>query len=476
MIAVVGAALWSSGSARAQEASLAGEWRVQGTPEVRRLELRPGGRLRLELIAGDRGPARVEGAAASRPLLLEGTILPAAGIVGALERREVRPPAQVVVSVVRERSTPLGEEVARAQVLVDGRAVATERWTRPGTPRLEVVALEGFGGGGFDPTREACRVRLRVLGCAQHVTLRALVPPRAQDGRAEHYRDEGLDPRRVSTLGPARLEPGEHSLGWDGRDQGPAGRIALPGRWTLALQSDERAVTEPAPVTATVTVARPWLQCVEPRFDRASPFPLDALDRLRTDFSGRYALAPTRTRVDKASFLGALGRAAVGVIVTHGHDSRFSLGDWRSPEPLIGPGDLRGKALRDVHAVFLFSCRSGADDGRGDDLATSLVRAGVDVVVLSRETLLIAEARPYHDAIGVRLLGYGHPIQRAALDAAKFSYERVWEAVSERARARWLAHPQRVRPLKDALRVVTAADVDPAEETLLPARYGRATN
>jgi hypothetical protein len=475
MFAVVGAAL--AGVARAQEAAnLAGEWRVEGTPEVRRVEVRPAGRARLELIAGDRGPARVEGPSAATPLVLEGTIVPAAGLVGALTGREAGAAARVRVTVVRERATPLGEEVARAHVSVDGRQVATERWTRPGAPRLELVALEGFGAGGFDPTRERCDVRVRVLGCAQHVTLRALVPPRAQDGRVEHYQDEGVDPQRVTTVGPVRLAPGEHTLRWEGRDDGPAGRLALPGRWTLTLQSDERAVHERAPVTATVTVARPWLQCVEPRFDRASPFPLDALDRLRTDFSTRYALAGTRTQVDEGPFLAALGRAAVGVVVTHGHDSMLSLGDWKRPEPLITPGDLRGKPLRDVHAVLLFSCRSGQDDGRGDDLATAFVRAGVDVVVLSTETLLIAEARPYHDAIGARLLGYGHPISRAALDAAKFSYERVWEPVSERRRAAWLAHPERIRPLKDALRVVTAPGVDPAEESLVPARYGRATN
>lgn len=454
------------------------EWTVDGTGEVRRLAPRPGGQVRLELIAGETGPARVDGPAAASPELLDlrGELVPSAGVIGALEGRDAPPPVPVQVTVSRRPTTRYGELRARATVRVGGRIVAREAWSAPGPAQLEVVALEGFGGGGLDPTKEVCRVRVRVLGRAQTVTLRAQVPPGAGDGRREFYRAEGVDPRAVATVGPVRLAPGEHVVEWDGRDDGPAGRIALPGTYALAVQSSERAATTRRPVTAEVGVSRPRARCFEPRFEFTYRFPVDALDRLRTDLSTRYTLAGTRTRVDRDAFLAALGDAAVGVIATHGHPAGFSLGDWRAPAPRLDAEHLQGKPLRDVHSVFLFSCKSGARDEDGHDLARALVAAGVDVVVLSTETLLIAEARPYHDAIGVRLLGYGHPIARAARDAAKFSYDQVWEAATPERRAAWLAHPERIRPLVDALRVVTAEGVDPAEERLVPARYGRATN
>ncbi len=459
------------------------EWTVVETGEVRRLEPRPRGQARLELIAADH-PARVEGAApawADAVLDLTGHVMTSAGVIGALEGRDAPPRRPVQVTASRRPSTRWGELRARATVRVDGRVVARETWSAPGPAQLEVVALEGFGGGGFDPTGEACRVRVRVLGRAQTVTLRAQVAAGGRDGRAGFYRAEGVDPRTVATVGPVRLEPGEHVLDWDGRDDGPAGRIALAGPYTLALQSAERAATRRDPVTAEVTVGKPRAQCFEPRFEHAFRFPGDALDRLRSDLSTRYTLAPTRTRVDKGPFLAALGEAAVGVVATHGHPAGFSLGDWRSPAPRLDARDVRGssgrgRSLRDVHAVFVFSCRSGAPDAEGDDLARELVAAGVDVVVLSTETILIAEAKPYHDAIGLRLLGYGHPIARAARDAARFSHEEVWDAATPEQRAAWRAHPERIRPLVEALRVVTAAGIDPATERLVPARHGRATN
>lgn len=462
------------------------EWTVVETGEVRRLAPRPRGEVRLELIAGGH-PARVEGAApvgADAVLDLTGHVVTSAGVIGALEGRDAPPRRPVRVTTSRRPSTRWGELRARATVRVDGRVVARETWAAPGPAQLELVALEGFGGGGLDPTGETCRVRVRVLGRAQTVTLRAQVVTGARDGRVEFYRAEGVDPRAVATVGPVRLAPGEHVLEWDGRDDGPAERIALAGAYALALQSAERAATSRRPVTAEVTVCKPRAQCFEPRFERTFRFPHDALDRLRTDLSTRYTLAPTRTRVDKAPFLAALGGAAVGVVATHGHPAGFSLGDWRAPAPSLEARDVRdardapggAPSLRDVHAVFVFSCRSGAPDAEGDDLAAALVAAGVDVVVLSTETILIAEARPYHDAIGLRLLGYGHPIARAARDAARFSHEEVWEAATPEQRAAWRAHPERIRPLVEALRVVTAQGIDPATERLVPARYGRATN
>lgn len=464
------------GRAAAQEAWPA-EWSVVETGEVRRLEPGPGGRVRLALIAGDGGPARVEGAAPVEVhdvLDLAGETVASAGIAGALEGREALPPVPVRVTVSRTPMTRWGELRAQATVHVGGRVVARETWSAPGRARLEVVALEGFGGGGLDPTREPCHVRVRVLGRAQHVTLRVQLP--ASDGRAGFYGREGIDPRAVAVVGPVHLAPGEHVLSWDGRDDGPAERIALSGRYVLALQSSERAATDREPVTAEVTVAKPRAQCFQPSFERATPFPADTLRKLRVDLSIRYELAPTADRLDRDRFLEALGQAAVGVVVTHGHPAGFSLGDWDAPPPSLEARDIRGKPLRDVHAVFLFSCRSGAPDWEGNHLAEALIAAGVDVVVLSKETVLIAEARPYHDAIGFRLLGYGHPIKRAARDAAKFSYDEVWATESLETRKAWLRHPEKIAPLVNALRVVTARGVDEAEERLVPARYGRATN
>lgn len=455
------------------------EWSVVGSGEVRRLEALAGGRARLLLIAGEEGPARVEGRAPGERddvLDLRGHLVASAGIVGALGGRGAPPPVAVQVTVSRRGPTRSGEATARATVRVDGRIVAREDWLAPGPARLELVSLEGFGGGGFDPTSEVCRVRLRVLGRAQTVTLRVQVPPRARGGRAEFYRDDGVDPQAVATVGPARLAPGEHVLEWDGRDDGPADRIALTGDYTLALQSRERAAGASRPVTAQISVSRARAQCVEPRFDHTFRFPADVLDRLRADLSTRYTLASTRTRLARERLLEVLSDAAVGVITTHGHVAGISLGDWARPLPRLDAGDLKGKPLRDVHAVFVFACKSGAANEDGDDLGRALVRAGVDVVVLSTETILIAEARPFHDAIGPRLLGYGHPIARAARDAARFSYDQVWEKATPARRAAWLAHPERIRPLVDSLRVVTAEGIDDAEERLVPARYGRATN
>src|SRR5690606_17057173 len=123
--------------------------------------------VRLELIAGDRGPARVEGAAPAGPeavLDLAGQTVSSAGIIGALDRRAAPPPVPVQVTVSRRPSTRWGELRAIATVRVGGRVVARESWTAPGPAQLELVALEGFGGGGLDPTQETCLVRVRVLG------------------------------------------------------------------------------------------------------------------------------------------------------------------------------------------------------------------------------------------------------------------------------------------------------------------------
>lgn len=466
-----------AGTARGEE-PWPGSWRIDGRPGARTLD--PDGEHVLFDLVLDRGSASCRATVRRDRLEFDGMIFSSVGLVGALEERRSDRPLQVRGTVTRTRPTVTGEETAEAVFFLEGREVLRERWTRPGTPELQVVALEGFGAGGLDPTRERLTVRVRVLGRAQEVTLTAQVPD-ADRARASFYRREGVDPRRVARTTPVRLEPGEHALEWDGRDRGGSGRIALQGAWTIVVDSAERAARRPAPapLRVQVTVPRPWLQCVEPRFEQHSKFPIDALDRLRSDFVLRYALAPTRTRLGSDAFVAALGHAAVGVVVTHGQEAQLALGDWTGPIGWFGPGDLpAGKPLRDVHAVFVFSCRTGATDADEQDLPRALVAAGVDVVVSSTETLLIAEAKPFHDSIGARLLGYGHPIARAALDAAKFAHDQVWGAVDETRRQGWLDHHARIRSLHHAgvLRFATAPGVDASTELLVPARYGRANN
>jgi hypothetical protein len=477
-LGVAGALLALAAPARAEEPWAAGDWTVDGGPTHRHLTRRRGGALGLEVPLGDGGEARVSGPDGPT-LALSGELPASPGLVGGLEGRARVAPKRVEVRVTRGPDTPEGFETARALVTIDGDAVATERWVRPGAPRLEVVSLAGFGGGGFDPVTEHATLRLRVLGRRQRVTVRVVLPPGegADDraGRAAFYAAQHLAPA-IATLGPFELSPGEHDLPWDGRDRGPARRIALSGRWTLSIDSAERAARRPRPdpVTATLTVSKPRLGVIEPRFTRANQFDPGALDHMRSDLRLRYRVE-TRARVAPEDFGDVVGDTAVTVIQTHGCDGTFALGDWRR-DTLLHPSDLEGQPLRDVHCVFVFACRTGTPSEDGLDIGQSIVDAGADVVVLSTETLLIAESRPYHDTLAVRLLGYGHPIARAARDAAKLSYDLVWGAVSKEQREEWLEHPLRIRPLRDSLRFVTAPGIDAATERLVPARYGNSAN
>ncbi|MCO5169967.1 MAG: hypothetical protein M9894_26820 [Planctomycetes bacterium] len=470
-------ALATLGVARAQEGPWPVEWRVDGTNAARRVEAGADGQVRLVVPAG-RQEATVTGPApAGSTLRLEGTVSRTPGVVGALEERQGGTPIAVALVVTRGQPAEDGTERAEAEVRVEGRVTARERWTAPGAPELEVVRVEGAGQAGLDPAfGEECRVRVRVRGRPQRVTLTVRLPEGARDERGKFYRDEGLDARRLAVVGPVLLEPGEHALRWDGRDQGPANRIALSGAWTLAVQSAEREALRREAVTAEVQVARPRYQPFLPTWPAKKPLTSAGLDRLGKDMMIRYRAQPMVTEVNVAGFLDKLSSAAVGAVLTHGWEGQFGLGESNGQKATVYPVNLRGKRLRDVHVLFVYSCRSGVPDGPHGDLMQAMVGAGVDVVVMSTETLLDTESISFYGSMGYRLLGYGLPLERAARDAAAFAHERVWERMSDEVRNGWLNDNLRVRPIKDALRVEVAPGIEKATEKLVPARHGNSRN
>ncbi|MBX3468812.1 MAG: hypothetical protein KF878_18230 [Planctomycetes bacterium] len=375
------------------------------------------------------------------------------------------------VVVTRGRPAEDGAERADAEVRVEGRVAARERWTAPGAPELEVVRVEGSGPAGLDPASgQECRVRVRVRGRAQRVTLTVSLPEGTRDERVTFYRDARLDTQRIAVVGPARLEPGEHELRWDGRDRSRAQRIALSGSWTLSVQSAEREALERPPVTREVQVARPRYQPFWPWFGGSDVIPAGGLHRLGLDMAKRYDAAPMRRFANQGQFVSVLRQAAVGVMLTHGHDGQVGLGTWTNPQPILVSTDIQGKPFKDVHALFIYSCRSGVGP-----LPQTLLDAGVDVVVMSTETLLKVEADPYLGSLGFRLLGYGLPISRANADAAAFAQSVIWEPLNWAARA-YLRDWKGIRSAQEGMQVWVAPGIEKATEKLVPARHGNSRN
>ncbi len=370
LVALV-AALVSVATARGVEAvEVIGEWRVEGGGP-RRVVL-DGTSVTLHVTwprGGDQvalvGPVQ-GGFAFLREVTPE-----TPGLAGALEGRPAgRRPARTVE--VRVRSTSEDGGAVADALFREGRTFVTaETWTRPGRPKVEVLALDPQVG--WCPKDGPLTVRFRVQSAPASLRLRIVVAP--SDGDADARRvafymgkvDEvdGPPTRRIVReveLG-APFEPGEHEVTYDGRDGTGDRRLLLGGRYWVVLLGDGDLRDEMA-----MMVAPPRTEYVGPRWPRR----LDAAGNV-TDL-GRYRVAgyaemsrgtddlgfdtPAATHLEGVTnedALGALSRAALVTIATHGCERALTF--YTAPDDAAEDPD---------HVVWL----------RADDLEAFTEQAG----------------------------------------------------------------------------------------------------
>lgn len=490
--------LLTTTAARAQEALWAGTWRDEATGQSRTISV-DGGEASTTVKLGDTA-VTCRGRSRGASLALEGELPHTLGLAGVLEARELEGGERTVrVDVQLEPEGEDGAESATARVRFGRRLLRQERWSRPGVARLELLRTDGAGGDGLDPIEGGLAVHVRVLGRPQDVTLAVELPWDEQGSRASFYRQAGARGGVIHVLRAGVLEPGEHELEWDGRDDTWAERIALQGSYVLRVDSPERRADAERPKgqvegpKETITVARPKAVVHNAEFTvlRSAP---ETLDGLVSELTTEFRVTRTSAAEKGLDFLARMGAAAATYVDTHGDRSVFLTGDGHgvTPDKVLQAlaADPDRKPLRDVHAVFLAGCNIGlptvlqGPDGEPAgrlDLCALLLVAGVDVVVTFRASVVASDVAAYHGLLGPKLLEYGAPIRRATHDAARQAAEDGWYWWNEllaAANAGWdfFGAMERLMSVEDALVVRAGPGIDPGTETLMPARHGVSTN
>lgn len=506
--ALVTAALLSASAARAVE--VVGEWRGEdGGP--RRVVL-DGTTARLQLTWPTGEQVSLVGVARGGHAFLREAGPETPGVAGVLEGRDAgRRPVRSVE--VRIRAGDDDHGVAADALLREGRRFVTrEVWTRPGRPAVDLLSIAPQVG--WCPKDGPLTVRLRVRNAPVTLRLRVVVAP--SDGEADARRVgfymerveafESRPTRRIvrelALNEGAPLEPGEHTVTFDGRDGTADRRLLLGGRYWIAVvgQPDLRA-------EEVVVVAPPRTEYVGPRWPRRAGADGDLADpgRDRTVAHAAVVAGAPKVGLGKPAgahlggvtsddALAALSRAAMVTIATHGSERSISfytaaedvtedpahVVSLRAPELDAFAEATGGKPLADLHTVIVWACLAGKRE-----LPGRLVAMGADVVV-GFTTLVYAAG---HERFVTRYL-------KAALDASKTDpgrlksaleiagdaahhADQVWRDLKKEHPARYAALLARgARPLEHegVLRIVTAPGVDPAREPLAPGRWGCSTN
>lgn len=504
-----------------------GDWEAspRGTRRVERAQ----GAWSLGAEWPGRGLVTVSGPSIGRSLLLRGRLPATPGLAGALEGEN----APAAVDLAIEGTWHEGPDGVSADVVwrEGGAVVRSERWTRPGPAELEILSVDPAAG--WEPKVDGpLKVRFRVRGSAVAVRLRVALEPEGDDRRVAFYaqelgysRNDGLPSRIVifeaDVADGARLEPGEHETSWCGRDRTAAQRLALGGGHRVVLLGGG------ARAQARLTVAPPRSEYVGPRWPMRRLEGLDvrtnqpAIDPGRRREAILALMSPTVEAVGFAApppthiagvgtdqALRALAQAAQVTFGTHGLPGKIQL--YTDPAALehrdtdvaeLGRVDVECmagvKPLRDLHTVVIWACLTGAltsaerkramKHGRDPEevvprLPASLLAGGADVVISFTEQLVSAGHDPFvldffkralnkaekeHHRPG-EVLAVMHVAKQAATEADRV----VWGEINAYKRAVFAP----MVPAQDCIRVDLAAGIDPASESLAPARWGNSTN
>jgi hypothetical protein len=504
---------------RAGAQELDGTWQAE-THGWRRLRVSHGA-ARLEVDWPGRGPVVLVGASQGREAVVYAAEVATPGLAGVVEGREAapaRPPLAVQVRLTRDDADGAQADATWRE---GEQVVRRERWTRPGPPRLELLAIEPESP--WAPkTQGPLRARFRLEGGPVALRLRVVVQPGDLDGRSdesaserrrvEFYQErlsarEDRRPTRVvifeRELG--ELEPGEHEVEWDGRDGSSDARLALGGGYRVVLLGDG------VQAEGRLVVAPPTSEFVGPRWPRSWVRDSTGAEKLDPgrDRRSAHGVASPQLRylgfepppdtllraVTPTQTFEALETAAVVTIATHGTPRELALytdpdDTLMQPEHVasIGVSELGARAealaqekpLKDLHAVVLWACLTGSDGAR---VPRALIARGADVVVCFESIIQATGLDLFVKNAFLKSLELsketGRPltIDVAMHEAAAASDRIVWREVSDedkRVVAEWRASGS--RPLKEVLRVELAAGIDPRTEQLAPARWGCSTN
>lgn len=505
------AALVSVAAARGVEpVEVVGEWRVEGGGS-RRVVL-DGTSATLQVTWPRSGEqVSLVGAAREGLVFLREVVPETPGLAGALEGRPAgRRPARTVEVRVRS-TTEDGGAMADALFREGQRFVTAERWSRPGRPKVEVLALEPQVG--WCPKDGPLTVRFRVQNAPLRLRLRVVVAP--SDGEVDARRvafymgkvDEvdGRPTRRIVRevdLG-APFEPGEHEVTYDGRDSTGDRRLLLGGRYRVVLLGDGDLRDE-----MVMMVAPPRTEYVGPRWPRRvdeGGVEVDAgRDRgvAHSMISSRVeplALGqPDRTHlggVSREDAVEALSRAAMVTIATHGCERALNF--YTAPEDAVErPDHVAWLQLRhldalaeqsgderpfaDLHTVVVWACLAGKRE-----LPERLVELGADIVVAF--TTQIASAGHELFMIGLLEAAVAESKERpgclkGALEVGRNAAHRadqVWRSLAREDPGEYARlWAKGLRPLEGdgVLRIVGAANIDLKVEPLAPGRWGCSTN
>lgn len=450
------------------------------------------------------------------------------GIVDALAGE---PTARTIVLTARGRRLPPDDDGAagmRVEYATDGQGWGGETWRRGGRPGLDLIGLEP--GARFDPKRQAAlTIRLRVRGCDQALRVGVLLRGGTGDDRAGFYAGQVPETpggRVVRAWTVVALPVGEHELTFDGRDGTGARRILLAGAYTLRIESE---LDPRVQVETELEVAPPHAELIATRWmprDFTCPLtgktgtdpgrdhrPLARQVSQRLSYTGLTPSAETGT-ISDAGVARALSGSARVTIATHGEEDGVAFYE-ATPAELVATAppaedprrvrrltaqvldhQLQGeKPLRDLHAVFLWACRAGANGGEdggqagqssclecGTGLPSCLVRNGADLVVAFNQSIFSVQLDSWLARLMANLSGVtpapagggARSLSWAAKEAAVYSDGLFWSAWGP-AERKILAR-RHVAPLSECLVIFSAPGIDPDRETLHPPRYGNSTN
>jgi hypothetical protein len=363
----------------------------------------------------------------------------------------------------------LDDGVVTARCAVDGADRGTETWRRGG---IEVVALlegEKPASGAVDlkRSRTGLVIRYKVSGAAMNVTARIVVAP------GHPYASFYASPT-IATIDAGHVEPGEHEITWDGRDDTGAKRIALAGSYDAVVSSNGISAQKGFSVTP------PWFEAIAsnwpavdqgpgklplPAWKPAAELELLSLFQgglLMPGLGGGYVSPGPSIVTAPEEALARARDAATLVLATHGSRGSLTV-HGRVASISYEPARLFGRELKDCHVAIASACFSGNDEN-GPSVVQELVGAGCDVAIGFKQIVGSAEAADFEGWTLV-LVSLGAPVAKAASDAARFA-GRIHAADGV---------PAGGARIRDCLAVARAAGI-PEDESSWPPRYGSSTN
>jgi hypothetical protein len=381
-------------------------------------------------------------------------------------------------------------------------------WKRckPNVKILDILDIDGrsvaSGRSAFDIKRKGespdgkrkCRIRYEVLGAAMKVTITV---------RCTTQKAFYKNPVVATILEGEMRNPGVHEILWDGRDSSEAKRILLGGKYDVQIRGENTALHARPRHSRRIKVAHPaalgfgprypagWLTKDEPVDADAFPAIMKVKTKLRR-LSDRSRFAVKLHEETTAAEALNILKKKCSVFFYDGHGEEggiFFYSNAKDEEVVDGNTSFlctkdasgsntyhaakegyvttilpaRGKPLRDVFLVTLYSCEAGG--GKGEvNMADHLIKLGADMVIAFSKAIFSDQAIPFQTELYERLAA-GENIEEAARAAAKHA---------DRLCADYFT-PDDDCMLQACMVIRIATNLkDPY--TLIPARYGCSTN